>query len=237
MAKYLASLLLVIVVVAANGQEKKLAQPDLKGDLMLDLGMNFLLGDNDSTEAWPSRSIGLYYTQRVKISNKFSFYPGIGLGTERHSFKTHYHLTADNGNIVMDSTVALIKRNKLIMTYVDVPLEIRFHPKGTQEGEGFFVGAGVIGGFRLGAHTKLKYVKDGKKGAEKVQSNFGLNDLRYGIQLRVGWKGAHLFIKKYYSTTYRNDRTIVDRNFDPVTAGQTSYNPTTTTIGINFTGF
>lgn len=234
MARFFVSLLVVLTAFASLAQEKKIAQPDLPGDIMLDLGINYWVGDRDTTKAWASRSIGIYYTQRMRISDKFSFYPAIGLGTERLAFKKNYHLANNDGVVGVDTTFALIKRNKLVLTYLDIPLEVRFHPGGTEEGEGFFIGAGVIGGIRLEAHTKIRYEQNGKSRTDKLRSNFGLNDIRYGVQLRVGWKGANFFFKRYFSETFRRDQALVDPDFNPT--GQ-FFNPTTTTIGINFTGF
>lgn len=235
MAKFCASFFLVLVVFAASAQEKKLAQPDLKGDIMLDLGWSYWKGDRDTTEAWPSKSIGIYYTQRVKISDKFSFYPAVGVGVQKLGLKKNYHMSNHDGVITVDTTVAIIKRNQFNITYLDAPMEIRFHPKGTEEGEGFFVGAGVIGGLKLGAYTKLKYTQDGHKRTEKLRSNFGLNDVRYGFQIRVGWKGANFFFKRYLSETYRKPQQVLDADLAPV-SGQ-FINPTTSVFGINFTGF
>lgn len=234
MAKFCLSILFVLTCLITSAQDGKLAQPDLKGDLMLDLGFNYWMGDRDTTKAFPSRSIGVYYTQRIRISDKFSFYPAVGFGTDKYSFRKNYHLRNNDGVIEVDSTNAIIKRNKMIATYLDIPLELRYHPRGTQEGEGFFIGAGVIGGFKMSAHTKVKYVQNDHKRTEKLNSNFGLSDVRYGIQFRFGWKGAHLFFKKYFNNTYRIDQALVNPDLNPT--GQ-FFNPTTTTVGINFTGF
>lgn len=226
--------MLIISALLVSSQEKKVAQPDLPGDLMLDIGMNYWVGDRDTTNAWPSRSFGIYYTKRMKISDKFSFYPAVGIGTERYALQKNFHLVNNDGSIEVDTTLAIINRNKLVVTYLDVPLELRFHPGGTEEGEGFFVGAGVIGGLRLEAHTKVNYTQNGHKRTEKLRSNFGLQDFRYGVQFRVGWKGAHFFFKKYLNKTFRRDQALVDPQLSPT--GE-FFNPTTTTIGINFTGF
>ena len=235
MTRFFLSLFLVGVVLISTAQDKKFAQPDLPGDLVLDIGMNYWTYKEDSIQAWSSKSLGIYYNKRYKISNKLSFYPSVGLGFERLGFKKNYHYDTDQQlNLVIDSTTALIKRNKLAITYLDVPLELRLHPKGTIEGEGFFIGAGVIGGLKLSAHTKLKYVDNGNKRKEKLNSNFGLQDFRYGYQVRVGWKGFQVFYKKYLSDLYRKPQELVGPDLEPT--GKIM-RPSTSTIGISFTGF
>ena len=212
-----------------------MSHPDLKGDLMLDLGLNYWVGDQDTTSAWKSKSMGIYYTNRKRISDKFSFYPAIGIGIEKYGFQKNFHLVNNDGSVEVSALDGVIKRNQLVVTYFDVPLELRFHPKSTIEGEGFFVGAGVIGGLKLSAHTKIRYTQDGHKRTEKFRSNFGLNDFRYGMQVRFGWKGVSFFFKRYFSETFRHDQQLVDSDLDLI--DDQFFNPTTTTIGINFTGF
>ena len=235
MTRFFLSLFLVGVVLISTAQDKKFAQPDLPGDLMLDIGLNYWTKDQDTLKNWGSKSLGVYYNRRYKISNKFSFYPAVGLGFEKLAFKKNYHYVADvNNNIAVDTTNSIIKRNKLAVTYLDVPLEIRFHPKKTIEGEGFFVGAGVIGGLKLTAHTKLHYEEDGVRRKEKLQSNFDLQDFRYGYQIRVGWKSFQFYYKRYLSDFYRNPQQKVSKDLQP---RDRFFNPSVSTFGINFTGF
>jgi len=116
-----------------------------------------------------------------------------------------------------------------------MPLELRFHPKGTVEGEGFFVSAGVIPGLKLNAHTRIKYEESGAKQTQKLRANFGLNDYRLGLQFRVGWEGVNFFYKTYMTELFRKKQNIylpgdLENSVD-------SFNPTITTIGINFSGF
>lgn len=232
--KFFFSFLLLVAVFAVSSQEKLAGQPDLPGDLLLDFGLNYWDQEGDTIKGWPSRSLGIYYNKRFRISNKFSFYAALGLGFEQFAFKGNYVLTRVDGNIVLDTIMADIKKNKLGITYLDVPLEFRFHPKGTIEGEGLFLGVGVIPGLKIGAHTKVKYKIKGAIQKQKLRANFGLNDYRFGLQLRVGWRGVHFFYKTYLTKVFRHKQDIVDPTFT-VTGDQ--FNPAVTTFGVNFSGF
>lgn len=201
---------------------------------MLDIGLNYWTNDRDTLSNFGSKSLGVYYTRHLRISNKFSFNPAIGLGFERFAFKENYNYRNVDGLIQLDEFPNKTDKNKLAVTYLDIPLEMRFFPKSTIEGEGFFVGAGVIGGVKMGAHTKVKYEDNITRGKEKLRSNFGLRDVRYGLQFRVGWKGFHFFYKRYASGVYKGKQDLVNRDLSP--KGR-SYNPTVSTFGINFTGF
>jgi len=236
MTKFLVSFLLLITFFSASSQEKLTGQPDLPGDILFDLGFNFWDQQNDTLKNWSSRSVGIYYNKRYRISKKFSFYAAAGLGLEKFSFSKNYFLNRGvKGAIVLDTLNSVILRNKMLVTYLDMPLELRFHPKGTIEGEGFFVSAGVIPGLKLNAHTRIKYEEAGAKQTQKLRANFGLNDYRLGLQFRVGWEGVNFFYKTYMTELFRKKQSI----YLPGDLGNEidSFNPTITTIGINFSGF
>jgi hypothetical protein len=236
MTRFFISVLLIVAAFCATAQKSKIPQPDLPGDLLMDIGLNYWSNDADTLKNWGSKSLGIYYNKRYKISNKLSFYPAVGLSFEKYAFKKNYHYSNNDGIIEIDTLNALVKKNKLAVTYLEVPLELRFHPQGTQEGEGFFVGAGLIGSLRMGSHTKLKYLQgfDEEKRKEKLSDDFGLNDIRYGYQIRVGWKNVHFFYKHYLSDVYGNPQKKVGTDLEP---NGRLFNPMASTFGINFSGF
>ena len=237
MTKFCLSFLLALAFFTASSQEKFSGQPDLPGDILFDIGFNIWSQQNDTIQNWGSRSLGIYYNKRYRISNKLSFYGAGGLGVEKMAFGKNFFLTRDNGQIFLDTLSGFvdIKKNKLVVTYFDLPLELRFHPKGTSEGEGFFISAGVIPGVKLTSHTKLKYqLSGGSRQKEKLGANFGLNDYRVGLQFRIGWKGVNFFFKTYLTNLYRNGQNIVDPGF--MTTDE-RFNPKISTIGINLSSF
>lgn len=212
--------------------------PDVPGDLMVDLGLNVWSEEPDSLDqgAWPSKSVSLYFVKRKALSNKLSFIYGLGLGLDKIALGDTHTLFSDKDSAyVSNIPLSSVKKNKLASTYIDVPLEIRLHPKGTQEGEGFFLGIGGIAGIMLNAHTRWKYDQGGENVVQKTSGRFDLSTFRYGAQVRLGFKGVHFFYKQYFNNTFRNPVATYDANGN-VANGQ-AFNPTMTTIGINVTGF
>ena len=235
MAKYLFSLALIVAFSFSHAQNDRIAQPDIPGDLLLDIGINYWTNDRDTLGNWGSRSIGIYYNRRLPINDHFAFYPAVGLTFERFSFKEDAHYRNDGtGNIVIDTVSGNFSRNKVIVTYLDVPLELRYHPRRTSEGEGFFIGAGIIGGLELGAKTKLRYDVNGERYREKLKGDFGMRNYRYGYVVRVGWRSFNFYFKNYLSNLYQGQQALVNRDLEPT--GETM-NPSVFTFGINFTGF
>lgn len=228
------ALIFVFVLQASAQESPRPVQPDLPGDLMLDFGFSYW---NKKLDQLPlkimgSQSLGLYYTQRVKITNHLSFYPGLGVAFEKYSFDSPLTWRNNAGVIELDSiygasnSVLPLEKNKLAVTYFEIPLEIRIHPSGTINGEGWFIGLGGVAGLRMAAHTKIKYENDGESYKEKEYSDFGLERYRYGAQVRFGFKNIHLYYKTYFSDLFSNTDQFSDGK-----------SPRATVIGINISGF
>lgn len=229
--RYIYGVLLTLLVISASAQDG-LKRPDIPGELMVDIGFNVWSSMPGALErrTWSSKSIAFYYTKRKAFSNKLSLNYGIGLGLEKMSLGDSSTLFS---NVLVNDTLNAVligpnpqnfDKNKLATTYLDIPIEFRFHPMGTEDGEGLFLGVGGIVGLRLNAHTKWKYDNNGETVRSKVSGKFNLNSFRYGYQVRVGFRGVHVFYKRYVSPVF-ND--AFDDGFDPVMS----------TIGINLTGF
>lgn len=208
--------------------EKRLQQPDIPGDIMLDLGFNSLMSENQliSTKLFPSRSFGIYYLAKRKLSDNFIFNPAIGLTFEKIGFSDQTNYQVDDLKIISWDTIGIgdLGSNRLAITYLDLPLELRFYPNQTVDGEGLFIGIGGVFGLRIGSKTKIKYKLNGSKRKETNTGNFGLSDVRYGIVARVGFERVNAFVKYYMSDVWR------DAPIDQAT-------PSQFTFGINLTGF
>ncbi|MEQ9467823.1 MAG: outer membrane beta-barrel protein [Ekhidna sp.] len=236
--KYVFGAVLALLVITASAQEGGWKRPDIPGDLMVDVGFNVWSSMPGALEkrTWSSKSIGLYYTKRKVLTGKLSFNYGAGLGLEKMSLgdsSTLFsnRLSGSGANQTLEpvlifplSDTLSYSKNKLATTYLDIPVEFRFHPMGTEDGEGLFIGVGGIVGLRLNSHTKQKYDYQGETVRDKVSGKYNLNPFRYGYQIRAGFKGVHLFYKRYVSDVFK----------DPFADGS---NPVLTTVGINVTGF
>ncbi|GAB4234197.1 MAG: hypothetical protein Tsb0034_07780 [Ekhidna sp.] len=234
--RYLFGTLLITISFSLLAQEGGLKRPDIPGDVMVDVGLNFWDTSSDSLDqkAWSSKSISIYYMKNKVLSNKFTFNYGVGLGLEKISLGNRNTLVSLEDSVLvadipLDLTQVDIRKNKLATTYLDVPFELRFYPMGTEEGEGLFVSVGGVAGIRMNAHRKIKWEDINEVQKQKNTGRFDLNSFRYGVQARIGFKGVHLFYKQYFSNTFRND-VIVD-------GAAQDFNPRMTTIGINVTGF
>jgi len=231
--KYLLGVFVLMVSIVALGQDGKLKRPDIPGDVMVDIGLNYWDASSDSIDqkGWTSKSISVYYVKRKALSNKLSLMYGGGLGLEKFSLGKEYTIysTSDSAFISQLPVNRLIK-NRLAATYLDATVEFRFHPSGTQDGEGFFIGIGGIAGLKMNAHTKWKFDINGETIRQKISGGFDLTAYRYGTQVRLGFKGVHFFYKQYFSSVFKNPVGV--NGYDG-----TYFNPSFRTFGINITGF
>ncbi len=206
------------------------SQPDLPGDIMLDFGLNMWSEDTEQLrlDLWRSNSFSIYYNRMFKITNKFTFHPAVGLGIEKYAFNDDFAWLMDSqGTISLDTLsggVSLTK-NKLNITYFEIPFELRFYPKGTVSGEGMFVSVGAIGGLRINTNSKIKFANGEGQTKRKLNQRLGVNDFKYGVQARIGFRTFHVFYKHYFSDVFDGS---------PDDSG---LNPTAATLGINFSGF
>jgi hypothetical protein len=115
-----------------------------------------------------------------------------GMGLSFNSYRFDNPFTIEKG-LTRTEPVALnpenLAKTKLAVSYLNVPLLLEFQiPVNQNEGR-LFVNAGLIGGVKIGSHTKVKY-GDNK---EKDRSGFNMNSFKYAATARVGYKDISLF--------------------------------------------
>lgn len=132
----------------------------------------------------------------------------VGLGFSFHDYHFSGKATpvANNREVLLDSSLYLesgyISRNSFFMSYLTVPLLIEYQTHG-RRWERFFMSAGVIGGVRLGAHTRVSYDKGRKY---KLKDGFYLNELRYAVTLRGGVGPLKLYVNFYPQGLFEHNR-------------------------------
>ncbi len=229
-------IIVILFVISQVGWSQKIQQPNLPGNLLVDVGLNVWDQNNEPVvqgatpafdqNVWGSKSVGIYYQKRFRISDSFGFYPAVGLTIDKFDFGDSliYTTSPDEGTQLSTLTPENIVKNRIVATYFEVPVEFRFHPFKTNDGEGFFISFGGIAGLRMGTHTKVSYSIESTRYTEKLKGNLGLDDFRVAAQTRIGWQNLHLFYKQYFTEVFRKD---------PLP----DFNPTPWTIGINVSGF
>lgn len=107
------------------------------------------------------------------------------------------------------------RKSKINVTY----LTAHFVPTLTLgRGNGFRIGFGVYGGYRIGSHTKMKFDDiNGDKQKDKIKDSFHINPFKYGFRAQVGWDFFDLFFN--YDLTEFFDEDVNAPRLTPVTFG------------------
>lgn len=138
-----------------------------------------------------------FYELNIGLAKSYvGLVSGMGLSFNNYRFDNPY--TLEKGQF-MTEPVSLnpenLSKTKLAVTYLNVPVLLEFQiPVNQNEGR-LFINAGLIGGVKIGSHTKVKY-GDNK---DKDRSGFNLNSFKYAATARIGYKDICLFAN--YSLT------------------------------------
>lgn len=138
-----------------------------------------------------------FYELNIGLAKSYvGLVSGMGLSFNSYRFQNPYTLVRE-----MDRTEPVLltydnlEKTKLAVSYLTVPVLLEFQiPVNQNEGR-LFVNAGIIGGVKIGSHTKVKHgnVKD------KDRNGFNLNPFKYSATARIGYKDVSLFAN--YSLT------------------------------------
>ncbi len=215
---------LTLSTLAQSGRPE---QPDIPGDINIDFGLNFLQNSpaEMDTRWWPSRSFSAHYQRLFPLSERFVFAAKLGIGNDRFSWDRALNFQLDSAQVFRFDTLTQfgIRKNLLTMSYIDAPLELRYHPLKTKDGTGFFVGVGAFIGYRFDSHTKIKFDVNDETRTYKQRARFGLSNVRYGVIGRVGWKSISVFYRQQLSNLFNEAPFDVNQQF--------------MTFGVTLTGF
>ncbi|MGB8490143.1 MAG: outer membrane beta-barrel protein [Bacteroidales bacterium] len=140
----------------------------------------------------------------IGLSRHFGFVAGIGLNWNNYRF--------ENGNSIAEGinetiipvyftgTTPEIKRSKFSTLYLNVPVLLECQIPAGYSGH-LNLAAGVIGGLKLNAWTKIVYENKEKT---RESGDYNLNLLRGGVTARAGYHNFMLY-GTYYLTSWFQD--------------------------------
>jgi hypothetical protein len=135
-------------------------------------------------------------------TDKIGLVTGLGLEFNDYHFRNKTNFKVQNGITVVDSSNILsgykVTKSKFSTQQLVVPLLLEFQIPISGDSHRLFFSTGVIGGVRIGSHTKVEYEHNGEK-KDKVKDDFNMFSFRYGLTARIGYRGLKLFAN-YYPT-------------------------------------
>lgn len=159
-------------------------------------GYNLEFMDND---LWRSNSTYINFIQQSiglqRNRNTIGLVTGIGLHLQSYRLDNNTTIRRDESGRI-EPEILYFEQNqksKLSIVSIMVPLLAEFQvPIKHYENRLYFSG-GFFGALRLGSHTKIKYRADGKKEKLKVPGHYSLQDFKYGLMVRTGYRWINVF--------------------------------------------
>ena len=162
---------------------------------------NFTLNNKRSTNVniWVvAQKLNLY---QHKINLKY------GLGVEMFNFRFDKPISFREDivtNIKMD--VVSFTKNKLLVKYLTVPVQINFSPNPTNK-KAFYASIGMSVGYLWNAKNKQI---SGERGKEKFRGNFNLNDWRFATIGELGVGAVRLYGSFANSNLFNKNQSFID---------------------------
>jgi len=214
---YLLFLILTFPLITKAQKEIPDFSDDVPGSLSFDLGFNFFsdVEDTASIKWFGSRTARITYQYELTIlKSGFTFNPGIGWSDERYSFEEDVTIVEDiNSNRVslvpIDTINGLptdVQKSILSASYLDIPLEIRWHADKTDLQKSFKIAVGIRGGILLGGKTKIKYEDPLNNRKLQSKENYNLASFRLGWHARMGFGGITVYYFQNITEVFENNR-------------------------------
>lgn len=142
-------------------------------------------------------------------TDKAGLVTGMGLEFNNYHFSNPISLKVDNGITVVDSSYIdagfRVEKTKLSTTNLTIPLLLEFQIPTGEKRHRIYMAAGVIGGLRVGSHTKVVF-DDGDKRKDKNRSDFNIATFRYGLTARLGYRAIRLYANYYPTQLFENGK-------------------------------
>ena len=162
---------------------------------------NFSLNNKKST------NINVWVvTQKINIyQHKLNLKYGLGIEMFNFRFDKPISFREDITNNVKYDVVSFTK-NKLLVRYLTVPVQINFSPNPTNR-KAFYASIGMSAGYLWNAKNKQI---SGERGKEKFRGNFNLNDWRFATIGELGLGALRLYGSFSNSNLFNNNQSFID---------------------------
>ena len=219
------------IIYKTNPRHKKTEkgwEMDLGFNTFLNTGNNML--DVVGLKPWGSRYVSINRVYQFHIGGDKSpvnFRTGLNFAFNNYMFDGNYVLkdSEENGNhyTILEKDTRNLEKSKLATTAINLPVMMVFDFKTrkphteediddgiktitTSYKEVLKIGFGGFIGYRIGAHTKIKYNLEGEDKKDKDHDNFNLESLQYGPQVTIGFRSLDLFAQYNMNELFRDDR-------------------------------
>jgi len=178
----------------------------LNNDFSMNLSEENSFMELNTSKSWNINLNLIEYDVPI-VREKFGIGTGMGLEFNDYRFDNLSPIKKENDQIIRDTSYnnVNVEKAKLTTTYITVPILFEYQTPAGDDNK-FFITAGIIGGIKIGSHTKIVYNEDGDRKKEKNRGDFYLSPLRYGYTLKMGYGFLKVFANYYETPLFQKDK-------------------------------
>lgn len=171
-----------------------------------------------------SGGFATYFMYDVVIKESpISIAPGFGVASDNYRINSQIVFTDTTTNFVPWADSLSVKKSKMGLTYIDIPLEIRFRSKPNNNNWQWKLSAGFKFGFLVGSKWKYKGeeyrgIRNDTEGTIKFKERGipNLERFRYGVTARGGFGPFNLHFYYALSELFQDGKSV---EMQPITFG------------------
>lgn len=159
--------------------------------------------DLNQGKSW-SVSLNLIETNIPLFKQYAGISTGLGLEFDNYRFSHNIILMDDSAKLyALTDTITNYKKNKMVVTWLTVPLILEFNVP--TKDKNINLGVGLLGAIRIGSHTKLVYDYKGNDIKDKSRGDYHMNWFRYGLTAQLGYGNMGVFVNYSLSSLFKTN--------------------------------
>lgn len=169
-----------------------------------------------------SVSINIFEQHIPILKKNINIVTGFGVESNNYRFTDNYLIGTNNSFTSFIKDTVKYSKNKLEVTYLNVPLMVQFDSPKIHNGRTIHVSGGMMVGYKVESHTKHIYETNGQTFKPKTHDDFNISPFKYSVVARAGYGKVDLFASYALNSLFKEDK------------GPQAY---PFTVGINVVGF
>jgi len=147
------------------------------------------------------QSIGL---QRLR--NNIGMVIGFGFVMQEYRFDDNTTITKNAEGVIVPLTfnISENQKSKLYVYSLVVPLLFEYQVPVENYKSRYYISAGMFTGYRVGSHIKINYELAEKEKLKRL-GDFSLQNFKYGLMARTGYRWFNVFAMYEFSTLFKKD--------------------------------
>lgn len=202
-----------------HGEGFNFFEDDFSGHLAgFDIGLNSLLNSDYSDYETEFMDLTIFQSYAFQLNifqysfglqrnrNNLGLVTGTGFQMQDYRLKDSITLVKDENGAIQPRVFNYgeHQKSKLTVFSVLVPVLAEYQvPINNYKNRLYFSG-GMYAGYRIGSYTKFKYRTDHAE-TLKITGNYTLNDFRYGIMTRIGYRWFNVYVMYELSSLYEEN--------------------------------